>query len=241
MSGSVAEWVRYIDSPYISEDKRTMLFDQGNWPMALDIIAEIWQTIGVEKMEAFNLIWSYWIGSEKSGFNNGMRAMVINGSWQPGVSKGTMKGQSWEVGYDWTPSTSGKNFVTFSGSHNLVIPKSCKIPEEAFRFIRFAMSLEANIIEWKVRGAFLWSKPFAAQADFSGYLGLDFFMSMPESADRVFSPIEFATPIAGELNKLWVRAREEVMYDQKSAKQALQDINIELQKALDRYYESAEG
>jgi len=91
---SWATWAMYYDSPGISEDKRTILFNQGHWADCLELHKAVYQGVGVEKMMAHANAWSYWAGGTKCGFPNAKRAMIINGYWQPGELNITMADKS---------------------------------------------------------------------------------------------------------------------------------------------------
>jgi ABC-type glycerol-3-phosphate transport system substrate-binding protein len=233
-------WAMWFNAPGISEDKRTILFDQGNWGLFMEFIKEVYQGIGVEQMAAHKLAWGYWTG-HTSGFPNGKRAMLLNGYWQPGEFESVLADQSWEIGYDWPLSIDGEKVMTFGGTHTLWMTANTEQPEEAFRFMDFIMSVEANLINFNLRGGFVLSKPLEEVLDTTRYKGLDFFMAMRENADRIYSPQSSSSPIGAQMNELWNRAVQEVIYDQKMPEAALRDITAELQQALDLAWESREA
>jgi len=233
-------WMWWCDSPGISEDKRTILFNQNHWGDFLELIAAIYQGIGVEKMAAHKLAWSYWTG-HKSGFPNGKRAMLLNGYWQPGEFVSVLADQSWEIGYDWPPNfVEGKKAMGFGGTHTLWMTSNTEQPAQAFRFMDFMMSVEVNILNFELRGGFVLSEPLLKVLDVGRYKGLDWFMKMRAEADVVYSPLATSSPIGAEVNKLWNRAVQEAIYDEKTPKQALDDITTELQESLDRAWEAME-
>ena len=237
MGQGLGFWAGAFESMFISDDKKTMLFDQGNWVLALETISAIYHALGPAKMQAHKDAWPYWTGP-KSGFPNGKRAMICNGYWQPGELRDSMADKSWKIGYDYAPTLSGKKFALAPGGHTLWMTKWCKTRNEAWRFMDYIMSEEIAIMEFKLRGGFIYTKSLASKLDITGYDGLDFFLKLPETVDVMYPPSKFTSPIGAETTQLWRRAIEEVNYDKKQPKQALLDINAELQKSLDRANEA---
>jgi ABC-type glycerol-3-phosphate transport system substrate-binding protein len=231
-------WSCVTDENYISDDKKKFLFGgNAKYEQALNHIAALWQNAGADKLTSLNQQYDYWTGGAKSGFANGARLMGLNGGWQPGELSTTQKDKSWEQGYTWMPTLTGKKkVIDFGSTHTLIIPKICKNPVEAFTLEAFMASLDVAMLEYGIRGIACWSKPFAAKADFSKYPGLDWFMKAPSDADEVRSPNADSAPTGDEANKLWNRAVQEVIYKQKPAAQALNDIQTELQKDLDAFW-----
>ena len=192
-------------------------------------------------MAAHKQAWSYWTGHQ-SGFPNGKRAMLLNGYWQPGEFRTVLKDPSWEIGYDWPPHyVPGKKAWSFGGTHTLWMTSNCKHREQAFRFMDFVMSVEVNLINFDLRGGFVMSKPLLEVLDTSKYKGLDWFMKGRAEADVIYSPKHSSSPIGAEMNKLWNRAIQEVLYDEKTPKQALDDITAELQESLDAAWDARGG
>jgi sn-glycerol 3-phosphate transport system substrate-binding protein len=239
---TVLNWTMAFDAPYISGDKRTMLFDQGNWRQGLEAIAQLWQDAGVEKVAAFNQEWGYWTGYESSGFGNGKRAMITNGVWQPGDMKktaGTTGIDPTTIGYTWHPCLNeGKKYVNFGQEHTLFMPKLTDAPGESFKFMAHMTSVEVNLLEFDIRGACMWSKPILEVLDLDSIPGLRWFFDAPSEADTLFNPGMVNTPIQTQVESLWRRAVEEAIYGAKTPEQALVDINAELQQSLDEYWEA---
>jgi ABC-type glycerol-3-phosphate transport system substrate-binding protein len=237
MSGFVDTWGLMADGSYISDDKMKFLFDEERFATVVGYIAKVWQEVGPDKMEALHQQWEYWTGGVKSGYANQARVMIINGGWQPGELATSQADKSWENGYTWAPSLDeGKKSMAFGGTHQLLIPKICEHPQEAFTLEAFMTSLEVTLLEYDLRGAACWSKPFVENADFSKYPGLQWFMDSVDAADEIWSPARFSNPIGSEVANLWNRAVQEAIYNQKTPEQALLDINVELQTSLDAFY-----
>lgn len=238
---TVLNWTMAFDVPYISEDKKTMLFDQENWKIGLGIIAQFWQDAGVAKMEAFNQEWEYWTGGLNSGFANGKRAMITNGVWQPGelLRRHADHLDVTTIGYGWQPCLNeGKKYVNFGQEHTLFMPKLTDQPEAGFKFMAHMTSVEVNKLEFEIRGACMWSKPIVEVLDLDSIPGLRWFFEAPNEADKLFSPNMVNTPIQTQVESLWTRAVEEAIYGAKTPEQALLDINSELQQSLDEYWEA---
>jgi ABC-type glycerol-3-phosphate transport system substrate-binding protein len=233
----VESWAQFADTEYINPDRTKFLFDNPKFTTVMNYLAQPWWDAGVDKVAAFAQQWGYWTGGTNSGFANGVRAMILNGGWQPGELAKTQKDPSWKIGYTWVPTLTPKQkAIGFGGTHQLLIPKICKVPDEAFTLEVYCTSLEVAMMEYDIRGIACWSKPFSETADFSKYPGLDWFMAAPTQADSVWSPARTQTPIGGEVSNLWNRAVQETIYKTKPAEQALLDINAELQKSLDDFY-----
>jgi len=235
--GELHVWSRIADTTFINEDQTKFTLDNDRFAKVLDIVSTLYKDAGVPKVDAFKQQWDYWTGGAKSGFGNGTRVMIINGGWQPGELLKTLKDKSWQVAYDFTPSlTPGKKAITFGGTHQLMIPKICKIPNEAFKFETFMTSLEFTKMEFQMRGIACWSKYFA-QIDTSSVPGLDWFLkSITVPGVDVWGPLRNQHPLGGEPQSLWSRAEQEVTYGTKTVSQALKDINTQLQKDLDAFY-----
>ena len=229
-------WSIYFDTPLLSDDKRTLLLDQGSWDQVLDLFRDIYQGIGIEQMTAHKEQWGYWSG-EGSGFGNGERAMIMNGYWQPGDFRNTTELDAATVAYGWVPCKNERRKRAMIGSHSLWLTNKTEQPNEAFRFMEYIMSEEVNLMEFDLRGGFMWSKSLVAKLDTTGYPGLDFFMQMPNTADDFYSFSEFATPISGQLNSQWTQAVQAVITKEKSSQQALAEINTTLQAAMDEAYQ----
>ncbi|MEM7130117.1 MAG: extracellular solute-binding protein [Chloroflexota bacterium] len=233
-------WSIYFDTPLLSDDKRTLLLDQGEWDQVLDLVRDVYQGIGVEQMAAHKAEWGYWSG-EGSGFREGKRTMIMNGYWQPGDFRDTTDVDAADVAYGWVPCKNEGRKRAMIGSHSLWLTKTTEEPDAAFRFMEYIMSEEVNLMEFELRGGFMWSKSLVAKLDTTGYPGLDFFMQMPNTADDFYSFSEFTTPISGEIDRLWGEAVQAVIENEKSAQQALAAINVELQSKMDEAYRTIEG
>lgn len=235
MGSSSMFWSMYFQSPALNADKTKMLFNQGHWADALTTIATIYKSIGPEQIGAFWKKWDKWTGGTKSGFANGQEVMISNGYWQPGELGHTQKNKDWVIKYSWIPTVpEGKKFYSL-GAHQLVVPRTSKIPNQAFTWMSYIISLDANVIEFNYRGGFLWSKSLIAKIkpQLSQYPGLETFLNMPTEADKIYTDADFASSIGGEIETLWGRAIQEVYFNQKTPEAALNDINTQLQKDLD--------
>lgn len=240
MGFSLEMWSIYFDTPLLSDDKRSLLLDQDGWVQVLDLFRDIYQGIGLEQMVAHKEQWGYWSG-ENSGFGSGKRAMIMNGYWQPADFRNRSDEQQGSIAYGWVPCKNVGRKRAMIGSHSLWLTKTTKQPNQAFRFMDYIMSQEVNLMEFELRGGFMWSKSLVAQLDTTSYPGLDFFMQMPNAADDFYSFSEFATPISSQLNQAWDQAIQAVIANEKSSEQALIDINLTLQAAMDEAYRSIDG
>ncbi|MEM7534026.1 MAG: extracellular solute-binding protein [Chloroflexota bacterium] len=236
MGFSLEMWSIYFDTPLLSDDKRTLLLDQEAWVQVLDMMRDIYQGIGVEQMAAHKEQWGYWSG-EGSGFGEGKRAMLMTGYWQPG----DFRKRDEVVAYNWVSCKNTGRKRAMIGSHSLWLTNTSPYPNEAFRFMEYILSEEINLMEFELRGGFMWSKSLVAKLDTTGYPGLDFFMQMPNSADDFYSFSEFATPISSELNTLWGQAVLAVINDEQESPQALADITVTLQATMDEAYQAIDG
>ncbi len=233
-------WSIYFDTLLLSDDKRTLLLDQGAWHQVLDFFKDIYQGIGLEQMAVHKEQWGYWSGPD-SGFGSGKRTMIMNGYWQPADFRNPPADQPASIAYSWFPCKNAGRKRAMIGSHSLWLTENTEHPNEAFRFMEYIMSQEVNLMEFELRGGFMWSKSLVEQLDTTDYSGLDFFMQMPNTADGFYSFSKIATPISSELNKLWGQAVQDVINNEKSAEQALVDINTELQMAMDEAYRAISG
>jgi ABC-type glycerol-3-phosphate transport system substrate-binding protein len=236
---TILNWDMAFDAPMASDDGKKMLLDQPNWIQGLEILASFWWDAGPEKMASFNQQWGYWTGGANSGFGNAKRAMITNGTWQPGELMHNHKDHLdlTQVGYGFHPCITGKKYVNFGQEHTLFAPKLTKQPDAAFRFMAHMASLDVNKIEFELRGACMWSTQTATGIDTSGIPGLQWFFDAPNQADKLWGPDTYP-PIMTQVEKYWTQAIQETIYKTKTAKQALTDANGVLQKALDEYWQT---
>jgi ABC-type glycerol-3-phosphate transport system substrate-binding protein len=220
---------------YIDKDKKKMMFDQPRWVEIFTYFKNHYAAVGgLDKVKSFWTRWDKYTGGVKSGFANGHEVMQNTGYFTPADLTRTLADKTWKVGYDWLPTFGEKTKSIFLGSHQIMMLKYTKIPEQTFRWMEYIMSLEANLLEYDLTGNFMWSKPLVAKMDVSKYPGLDWWMKQPNEADRIWSGAEWTSPIQGTVETVFYRALEEVAYGKKQPEDAVADMNKELQVELDR-------
>jgi ABC-type glycerol-3-phosphate transport system substrate-binding protein len=230
------------DSPFVDKEKTKILFDQGHWAEMLDFYAKVIKLYGMDKLQAFRQQWATWTFSDNSGFCNDKEGLLLDGSWVPGALPQYMVDKSYEVGWDYMPSiTQGKKYVLMA-QHHLTVPKTSKVADSAFKWMEWAMTNEqSNLTMFQASGSFQWSKSLVKKYDVAKAPGLDWFLNAPNEADKVFTAADFGTLVAGQIDKLWARALEEVIYGKKKSDQSVKDITSELQTELDTANKALNG
>lgn len=161
-------------------------------------------------------------------FISGKVAMVISGDWYIG----NMRRFGPDVEYGIVPIPRPAQFTeptTWSGGWSIVIPVGAKNPEAAAKFVKWYSGVEAN--EMYAEGTFHLpvTRVGAATTFLREEPGYKVFIDvLPYSQNR---PV---IPVGGLYWDELTAARDYVIYDKKTPKQALDDATAKVQAELDR-------
>jgi multiple sugar transport system substrate-binding protein len=202
---------------------------------AVEWISSFYKKVGPEKMTAFRSAFGTWTGSAAAGFPSGKEAMIVNGYWTPGELAKTAADPSWEFGYNWAPTRTGEKLQR-TGGWLAGIPRGATYPDASWRFIEYLGTPEPNQILLDNAGGFAYSKPFAAQANFGKYKGLQWFVDSVAKADRI--PALENAPIAAQVRDKFGKGVQDVNFGRKTAQEMLDELQQQMQTELDRLLKS---
>lgn len=190
---------------------------------ALQFVADLANRYGREAYQTFSSQFG-------SGINDPFLTgrIAIAGGSSPMAVRGVLYYKpDFKLGYSLLPTPTGKNHITFTQGSAMIIPKGSKHPKEAWEFIKWFTGPQqthlgrkigynpGNIIALKKTGDVLSSKIVLAW-----YKNI---VNIPQ------------TPVHGMLFDEFAKARNEVIYGRKTAKQALDDLANKIQEEIDKF------
>jgi maltose-binding protein MalE len=196
----------------------------------VDYVTSFYKKYGPEKMAAFRQSYRMWSGAPESSFPRGVEAMILEGYWAPGELKTTAQPGN-VYGWTWMPTRTGEK-IQIMGGWNVCIPKGAKNVKEAFKFIEFLSTDDANLTILEMAGSFAATKSFATKTDFNKYGGLAWFMESVTKAEKVFGAV--LCPVFAEARSRFLKGLDEVSFGRKTTKEMLTELQRAVQDALDK-------
>lgn len=212
---------------FFSEDGRRAIFNSPEAVETLEWILSYARKYRIQSLASFS---SAFGPIAQNPFMTGKVAMIADGSWMP--KYWLQYAPDLEFGAAPVPVPEDGRLATWSAGFSLAIPRNVKDPEQAWHFIKFCTSYEAQIQLAQMIDAFpVRKEALEAVKD-----------SMPEawqvSAEMMLHDHSLPkSPVT--LGAFWDaidRAGQEVVYERKSPQKALDDAVADTQAALDRFY-----
>ena len=210
-------------------------FDDPRWVEIFQLINDwIQHWGGPQKFEGFRETYGGWL-APTSSFCQGTQVIQMNGYWSPGeIALKCSKDLEWT--YAWPPRSASQKGKTYQrlGGHNATIPKGSKQPEEAFEFLEFLSTDQANRIVFFTAGGYVSTKSWMDKVNVDYYPGLEFYIRSTTEADDlyIFEPC----PVDFVIWDQWYQELDAVLEGEKTAEQAAADYHKgatdELQRAL---------
>lgn len=212
---------RFFETNWWDADEGVAKLDRPELIDALETMAEFFQPFGYAKMTQAMSNYFMWPAAENSAFANGMTALMECGYWGIGNLRDTMPDGNY--GVTWSPNVNRRR-VQNLGGWSVVIPSASKHKDEAFRFIEFLASAEAQAIIFEDLGWFGGiPKGLLEQVEIQDP-NLEWFLRSTAEADVLLGPDE-PNPYGSKASQLWNESFQKVVTGESSARQALEDAN----------------
>lgn len=190
---------------------------------ALEFVADLANRYGREAYQSFS---SQFGSGIQDPFLTGRIAMA--GGSSPMAVRGILYFKpDFKLGYSLLPTPTGKDHITFTYGSCIVIPKGSKHPKEAWEFAKWYSGPDQTILSEKV--GYNAGNLVALERTkhvISSKIVLSYYKSI------VHIP---QTPVQGIYLDEIIKARDEVIYGRKSAKQALDDFARKIQAEIDKF------
>lgn len=246
------------NAKFMSDDRRNCTLDSPEAEHALEFMVKGYDIVGgYEKAKSFE---SGFLGKENDAFLTGKVAMKIDGDWiiaslaryGPSVDFGVAPAPVPDDRYNKTGAFANEKdqFITWTGGFSLAIPRGARNPEDGWKYIKFATSLEGQMIEmgeqfkWeKLRGRLFVPKQVSSRlANEEAFRR--FKPSIKKYADAVemhmkmaaFGRVRPATFVGQTLWNEHVKALETACYKKASPKAALLAGQATVQRDLDAFF-----
>lgn len=246
------------NAKFMSDDRRNCTLDSPESEQALEFMIKGYDIVGgYEKAKSFE---SGFLGKENDAFLTGKVAMKIDGDWiiaslaryGPAVDFGVAPAPVPDDRYNKTGAFANEKdqFITWTGGFSLAIPRGARNPEDGWKYIKFATSLEGQMIEmgeqfkWeKLRGRLFVPKQVSNRlANEEAFRR--FKPNIKKYADAVemhmkmaaFGRVRPATFVGQTLWNEHVKALETACYKKSSPKAALLAGQATVQRDLDAFF-----
>ncbi|HKW85609.1 MAG TPA: extracellular solute-binding protein [Nitrospiraceae bacterium] len=223
-------WARAFGADWYDARAQKIHFDTPEMAALVDYVTSFHKKYGSEKMAAFRQSYAMWSGRPEGSFPRGVEAMILEGYWAPGELKETAQPGN-VYGWTWMPTRTGEK-IQIMGGWNVCIPKGAKHVKEAFRFIEFLSTDDANLTILEAAGSFCATKSFATKTDFTRYGGMAWFMDSVTKANKVYGAV--LCPVFAEAKARLQQGLDEVSFGRKTAKEMLAGLQSTVQDALDK-------
>lgn len=223
-------WARAFGANWYDAQAQRIHIDTPQMAALVDYVTSFYKKYGPEKMAAFRQSYRMWSGAPESSFPRGVEAMILEGYWAPGELKATAQPGN-VYGWTWMPTKTGEK-IQLMGGWNVCIPKGAKHVREAFKFIEFLSSDDANLTILETAGSFAATKSFATKTDFTKYGGLAWFTESVTKADKVYGGV--LCPVFAEAKSRLLKGFDEVSFGRKTTKEMLAELQSTIQGALNK-------
>jgi ABC-type glycerol-3-phosphate transport system substrate-binding protein len=222
---------------YDVEDE-TFHFDDERWTAYFLWLQEYYDFLGVDKVDAFFSSYTGWSAVPGCSLCVGKQAGFQDGYWQPGSLIQTSPDETFLYSWPTVPANRAGVKVQMVGIHHDMIAKDSPNPDAAWRLAEYITTDEANkkmfdSIGWLIPTKALIENP-DSMIDVDKYPGLRFYVESMNQADELWAYP--GCPIDSFVIDQFGKARDAVVYHEKSIEQAMADLQTnvteELQKAL---------
>jgi multiple sugar transport system substrate-binding protein len=220
----------WFERKWYDAETAELKLNTDNMVWGAEWVADFARRIGPEKMTAFRQEYATWTGSPQSGFVRKAQSMIMSGYYVPGEL--ARLAPELKAGYTWVPTLDNKKVTTIYGWF-WAMPKGCPNPDQAWKYIEHATSVEAAYTLFNVAGGYPSYIPFLEVADFSKYEGLQWFVDSPfESDDTYIAP---PLPIsAEEVTDRLKAGLDEMSFGRVSGQEMLDQAQEEVQVLIDQ-------
>ena len=213
-------------------DTLTFNYDNPRYVEYINSIVQFFEHLGVERVEAFRESYPSWVAIPGAAFPSNRQALLTSGYWIPGeMEKIAPDGEFYYMFPPVSKYREGEKLITLTG-HSTGIPVDSKQPHAAWEFIQFLCTIEAHDIIYRGTGFVGPARTFHEVMDVDLYKGQDFFVKALSEADEIES--EPPCPIRSMVGAEGVKAMESVIFGEKTAEEALADLQELLTKEIRR-------
>jgi ABC-type glycerol-3-phosphate transport system substrate-binding protein len=237
--GSVFSWPHNWLNAYgmqaYDSDKEAFVWDVGKMAQAFTWIGDYSKQWGADNLAAFRKSFGGWYEPTSSACQN-KEALQVQGYWYIGIAKQNCP--SVKFTYDWSPVSAdrkGKKFQRLAG-HFALMPKQSTKTADAWGFTEFMTTDDAQQIMFDTGGTFVATKSWLKKIDTSNYPGLDWYVKSVDAADEMYGREPVPT---NEWQDLWYKARDAVVYGEKTPDQAADEWDKQAKASLAKALQSA--
>ncbi len=231
---------------FMSDDGRRCTLNHPKIVEALEWMVRFYDRYGgIERISKFL---SAFQGGQYDPFLLGKIAMKIDGNWY--LQSIARYAPELEFGVAPAPVPKGRPYITWSGGFSLAIPVGAKHVEEAWKFIKWATSVEGWLVYMKAEKSYAESRgvPFVPLLTANAVADREILKRFAPSEPKFRKALEVFIslmkvsrfrPVTPVGQKLWdeqVRATEFAIYHKMSPREALDRGTREVQKLLDEIY-----
>ncbi|MCW8133713.1 MAG: ABC transporter substrate-binding protein [Planctomycetota bacterium] len=132
-------WGNWFGGAHATPDGRTLLLDSKEWVAAYTWLNKLAEDYGRSEMRTFKSGLGTF-DSPQNAFISGKVAIVLQGVWMANYIRVYKPSMQWGVAPFPGPGGDAQDPVCLAQADVLVIPRGCKHPEEAWRFVRYVNS-----------------------------------------------------------------------------------------------------
>jgi len=132
-------WGNWFGGPHVTPDGRKLLLDAPQWVAAFEWLDGMAEFYGRGEMRTFKGGLGTF-DSPQNAFISGKVAIVLQGVWMANYIRVYKPAMNWGAAPFPGPGGNTTNPVTLAQADVLIIPRGCKHPEEAWKFIRYVNS-----------------------------------------------------------------------------------------------------
>jgi multiple sugar transport system substrate-binding protein len=197
-------------------------------------VQDYYDFLGVDKVDAFFSSYTAWSGVPGCSLCVGKQAGFLNGYWMPPSLAQTSPEEKFL--YTWSNMPAGREGVKIQmvGIHHDMIAKESPNPEAAWRLAEYLTTEEAIKTVFDATGWLIPTKALMANPDsivnVDKYDGLRFYVESLSQADELWAYP--ACPIDAVVIDQFTKARDAVVYHEKSIEQALADLQSKVSEEL---------
>lgn len=195
----------------------------------LEYIARLYQRYGPANVATFRGQYGEWTGDTKSGFNNGVEAIIINAAYITGQVPQYNRELGPKVGYTWIPNVRGKK-VQGVGSWGLAVPQGARRPDLALRFLEHSIVFKTQRLIKETTGSFGAVVDYLKKEDFSQPQGLGWYVESLSKAERLES--RDLGPLVLPLRNAFIQAARNVIAGKGSSREELARVQREMEQKL---------
>ena len=211
-------------------------FDDERWVEYFQWLQEYYDFLGVDKVDAFFSSYTGWAGVPGCSLCVGKQAGLQDGYWTPGAIAQTMSDEKFIYSWPTVPAARAGVKVQMLGIHHDMIAKDSPNPEEAWRLAEYIATDEANktmfdSVGWLIPTNAVMEDP-ESMIDVDKYDGLRFYIESLAQADELWAYP--ACPVDTFVIDQFSKARDAVVYHEKSIEQAMADLQSAVTEELEK-------